>query len=1368
MHSTLRIVAVPSSDSPSNSFPVLSLNFDQARYIFNCPEGTQRSCIQQRAAYTHVRSVFLTSTASAASAGLPGFLLTLANGGHRKSIVNGPLGTRHMIATMRSYVRRFDFRLTVKEVDPRPPLGVVESSAAAAADGSGSDKGKGKGKAADIDDDAAVNGVAGNSPQSHDDVLYRDEYISVQELQMLPDGYKIPPRAPNKDVEGLHQLKHEQGTSTDYEDPDESAGQDRKRSKTSHQPVSQQSLFDLPYRSTFFVPRYVLNPGSQHAEEWVTAVLSNMFSDSAIAERSQAESDQALQIFATSRQLCGPPLEPSMVNMSASSLVAPGSLPTFTPQATPPLLLSYIVKAHEQRGKFDPERASNEYGVMPGYLFSLLASGKTIQIERPKMWSEWTVETRKAWMAFRRNKSYAAKFPNRKKKEINHVAPSPYDFENLESEQVDVHPEDVLGTPRPGPILLVLTVPSPAYIDSLFSPENHRRLAGLFATKDSAALTIVHTGPPQVLLDERYIKLISDLVGAPSEPNSPQESLRDVRHIVANAAYCVDQLGFPSANLVHLRCSRLDDKIFQVPDYQLSGALSLDSLFDSKEAEHQSWPASWRSQTHVGSAQIMFPLISGIGRERAVTQVPNVPQWNFYVGPRKEAQTEEDRKQAELLASYETALVPTKNAFAIANGDQTADDKDGAPRSPKKKGKANAPSKPVRASHEVQDERAPSPARSRPSSIADSVAAKAERLATAAANAEARKQHAHELKQKTWHKFLSLADEIKEQIRAEEKSGFAGMAESESGAQWKRLVVEGQGVTLTALGTGSAAPSKYRNVSATLVQFLRPPGVPDSEPAPCVLLDAGEGTYGQLLRKFGKDKVDEILLGLKLIFISHSHADHHIGTSRILLERRNLAHRARHPLFVLANLAVRWYLEDYDLCEPLGLAESTLGYLDWQHDNERRFRDFIPLIPIEDAEVSDIDVRNSNQTFIIDTESLKQECSVAQGLAGYEAWLQESVRGQKLQWRGKDGKLLPNEDASPQLSKAVSFHEDRKAIRIYQPSTMTEKDQLLYALRTLPYRMATAKLLPFLLESLHLESCETVAVEHGLRHCYGIVLRQKAFPSAPMTAPNSSQPLAAQRNSHEGLQPTTATEATPTADASRPGFSLSYSGDTRPCEAFVQASKDVTVMIHEATIEDGRETMAYRKHHSTFSQALDVGRRAGAAGMLLTHFSQRYPKLPRLTRKWQGERECGPNMKFSAPSPVRDTQGEADDDAEGADEAFLANAEAEMDDDAILNSLDESFRSSVSKVNNGQDTAGTSSTTPAPSDTPAQDNKGMIVAPAFDLASIEVPDMWKMERYVPALELLFDADEEEMGGPDADGGGHDDDEEVAAQPEILA
>lgn len=78
----------------------------------------------------------------------------------------------------------------------------------------------------------------------------------------------------------------------------------------------------------------------------------------------------------------------------------------------------------------------------------------------------------------------------------------------------------------------------------------------------------------------------------------------------------------------------------------------------------------------------------------------------------------------------------------------------------------------------------------------------------------------------------------------------------------------------------------------------------------------------------------------------------------------------------------------------------------------------------------------------------------------------------------------------------------------------------------------------------------------------------------------------------------------------KPGWKLVYSGDTRPCQALVEASLGATVLIHEATFDDSMPVEAFMKNHSVTKEAIETGVSAGVYRIILTHFSQRYPKIP--------------------------------------------------------------------------------------------------------------------------------------------------------------
>ena len=76
------------------------------------------------------------------------------------------------------------------------------------------------------------------------------------------------------------------------------------------------------------------------------------------------------------------------------------------------------------------------------------------------------------------------------------------------------------------------------------------------------------------------------------------------------------------------------------------------------------------------------------------------------------------------------------------------------------------------------------------------------------------------------------------------------------------------------------------------------------------------------------------------------------------------------------------------------------------------------------------------------------------------------------------------------------------------------------------------------------------------------------------------------------------------------GWKVVYSGDTRPCNALVEAGRDATLLIHEATFEDELKQEAIHRFHTTIGEAIEVAQKMNAWKLMLTHFSQRYAKFP--------------------------------------------------------------------------------------------------------------------------------------------------------------
>lgn len=82
------------------------------------------------------------------------------------------------------------------------------------------------------------------------------------------------------------------------------------------------------------------------------------------------------------------------------------------------------------------------------------------------------------------------------------------------------------------------------------------------------------------------------------------------------------------------------------------------------------------------------------------------------------------------------------------------------------------------------------------------------------------------------------------------------------------------------------------------------------------------------------------------------------------------------------------------------------------------------------------------------------------------------------------------------------------------------------------------------------------------------------------------------------------------------GWSITYSGDTMPSDQLAVLGQSCNLLIHEATMEDDLMNEAIFKMHSTTSQAIMIGQKMKAKHVMLTHFSQRYAKLPRFNENF--------------------------------------------------------------------------------------------------------------------------------------------------------
>lgn len=316
-------------------------------------------------------------------------------------------------------------------------------------------------------------------------------------------------------------------------------------------------------------------------------------------------------------------------------------------------------------------------------------------------------------------------------------------------------------------------------------------------------------------------------------------------------------------------------------------------------------------------------------------------------------------------------------------------------------------------------------------------------------------------------------------------------------------------VEIITFGTGSALPSKYRNVVSTLIKI--PYRNEDNDIVQRnVLFDAGENTIGQIHRTFSETVRKQMFLDLKMIYLSHLHADHHLGIISILKEW--YIYNKSDPeakIYLVCPWQYNKFVKEWLLLESPEIL-LRINYISCEHLINDKY------LKVETKPIS------------VDTyvDIMHEEISDREDSPGSEDEIR-SLKKRKLE--------LNNTSTFRNLNMIRSMYND-----------------------------------------LHIEKFQTCRAIH----CNWAYSNSVTFQTSATTT-----------------------------------FKVSYSGDTRP--NFNDFSKRIgqnsDLLIHEATLDNELQEDAIKKKHCTINEAIKVSNKMNARKLLLTHFSQRYPKIPSLS-----------------------------------------------------------------------------------------------------------------------------------------------------------
>ncbi|AET39130.1 tRNase Z Ecym_4049 [Eremothecium cymbalariae DBVPG len=316
-------------------------------------------------------------------------------------------------------------------------------------------------------------------------------------------------------------------------------------------------------------------------------------------------------------------------------------------------------------------------------------------------------------------------------------------------------------------------------------------------------------------------------------------------------------------------------------------------------------------------------------------------------------------------------------------------------------------------------------------------------------------------------------------------------------------------VEIVTLGTGSALPSKYRNVISTVIKVpYRANGRFHNR---IIILDAGENTLGSIHRLINKAKIPEFFHNLKMIYLSHLHADHHLGIVSLINEwyafNKGIPNS---KLYLVSPWKYETFITEWFTLENKEILER-IRYIGCQNFlNSSMNRD---------------DNASTNSTSNSPSETKNQVCANDE---------------QAMVSSGNFEKRRRLDDFTPQESESAIIQQMKQELCI-----------------------------------MSFRTCKAIHCEWSYSNSITFYMQSD----------------------------------------SRKLFKVSYSGDTRPnVYKFANGiGKNSDLLIHEATLDNELVADAKKKRHSTINEAILVSNAMNAKKVLLTHFSQRYPKAPQMS-----------------------------------------------------------------------------------------------------------------------------------------------------------